>query len=87
MYKLLQDINCPGTFVPQGTIGEKQGSVIVFGGFSYTMEFIRKSPDWFEEVPKWTDEDMLKFGEFMYKRFTGYVLPQDVKKMFDDFLE
>jgi len=54
------------------------------------LDFVKNSPDWFEEVPKWTDEDMLKFGEYMYKEIWGFAsdgMQERVKKIFDDYLK
>jgi hypothetical protein len=91
MYKLLQDINCPSGFVPEGTVGDTNGLTVVFNNqFVYTLDFVKNSPDWFDEVPKWTDEDILKFWEYVYTVVCGFK-PHDieaiVKKMFDDYLK
>ena len=90
MYKLLQDINCPSGFVPAGTEGDTNGLTVVFNNqFVYTLDFVKNSPDWFEEVPKWTDEDMLKFGEYIFTELWGSWdgRSEKIKKMFNDYLK
>lgn len=62
MYKLLQPISTPHFYVPEGTIGVISGDNIKFGECSFNEKFVKDSPDWFELMPTWTDEDMIAFA-------------------------
>lgn len=72
MYKLLQPISTPHFYVPEGTIGVISGDNIKFGECSFNEKFVKDSPDWFELMPTWTDEDMIAFGMRVF-RATRYI--------------
>lgn len=71
-WKLIKEIAQPGKTITAGTPGNHIGQgdycfdMNNVGRSTYSEEYMRKYPDFFEEVqePKWTDKDMTAFADF-----------------------
>ncbi|PWT75809.1 MAG: hypothetical protein C5B59_08115 [Bacteroidetes bacterium] len=72
-WRLKKDYDSPFGFVPKGTIGKQYpGERLIHfgegGALGGNESFMLEHPDWFEQVEKYTEEDLKAFAEIVFRR-------------------